>query len=71
MSSRFALKLTTEYLANCYRWQDIPLQYLVQFEQYSKTIRKIKIKLNTVKKGNSKCATSFNVYKLSARSSAG
>ena len=71
MSNRNALKLTTEYVANTYRWQDIPLQYLPYFENYSKTIRKIKIKLNTIKKGNAKCATSFNVYKVSARSSAG
>lgn len=71
MSNRGALKLTTEYVANTYRWHDIPLQYLPYFEQYSKTIRKIKIKINNKKKGKSNCALSFNVYKVSARSSAG
>ena len=70
MDKRFALKLTTEYLMSVYSFKDMPLQYLPQVEEYSKKVRRVKIKLNTVKKNKAKCATSFNVYK-SARSSAG
>ena len=74
MDKRFALKLTTEYLFSVYQFKDMPLQYLPQVEEYSKKIRKVKIKLNTFTKKNAKCATSFNVFKAfnkSARSSAG
>ena len=70
MDKRFALKLTTEYLMSVYSFKNMPLQYLPQVEEYSKKVRRIKIKLNTVKKDKAKYATSFNVYK-SARSSAG
>ena len=70
MDKRFALKLTTEYLMSVYSFKDMPLQYLPQVEEYSKKVRRVKIKLNTVKKDKAKYATSFNVYK-SARSSAG
>ena len=70
MDKRFALKLTTEYLMSVYSFKDMPLQYLPQVEEYSKKVRRVKIKLNTVKKDKAKYATSFNVYK-SARSSVG
>ena len=71
MDKRGALKVTTEYLLSAYSFKNMPLQYLSQVEQYSKTIRKVKIKLNTFKKKNAVCAKSFSVFKVSARSSAG
>lgn len=74
MDKRFALKLTTEYLFSVYKFKDMPLQYLPQVEEYSKKVRKVKIKLNSYKKKNAVCVSSFNVFKAfnkSARSSAG
>ena len=74
MDKRFALKVTTEYLFGVYSFKNMPLQYLSQVEEYSKKIRKVKIKLNTYKNNKGICATSFNVFKAfnkSARSSAG
>ena len=74
MDKRIALKITTEYLFSAYKFKDMPLRYLSQVEEYSKKIRKVKIKLNTYKKKNGVCAYSFNVFKAfnkSARSSAG
>ncbi len=70
MDKRYALKVTTEYLFSVYSFRNMPLQYLPQVEEYSKKIRRVKIKLNTFKKNKAKCATSFTVYK-SAVSSAG
>ena len=63
MDKRFALKLTTEYLFSVYSFKNMPLQYLEQVQEYSKRIRKIKIKLNTITKSGARCATDFNVYK--------
>ena len=63
MDKQFTLKLTTEYLLSVYSFKNLPLQYLPQVEEYSKRIRKVKIKPNTITKNGALCAVDFSVYK--------
>ena len=76
MKSYADLKLTTEYLFSVYKFRNMPVQYLPVVEEYSKRVRKIKIKPNLTFKrikgfrAKVRYIDTFNVYK-SARSSAG
>ena len=66
------LRQVGDYILHTYSFKNIPYQYFETLKEYSQKVRKIKLKVKTEKDEKGKIwPVSFNVYKVSAVSSAG